>query len=59
MENYETVFDLCFSVKSGCGDPDEIPLPKILEGLQRRLDYLRENPEEIREAVGICSHEAD
>ena len=48
-----TMFDVCFTVEH-TGEPEDVPHETLLDALQRRVDYLRANPQEAAEAFGIC-----
>jgi hypothetical protein len=47
------MFDVCFTVEH-TGKPEDVPHETLLDALQRRVDYLRANPQEAAEAFGIC-----
>jgi len=45
-------FDIMFSVEHD-GDPENIPNHVLMEALERRVEYLRNNLSDIREACGV------
>jgi hypothetical protein len=51
---FNTMFDVAFTVMHECPDPDDVPLQDLIIGLERRLDYLKSNLSEVREAIGVC-----
>jgi hypothetical protein len=53
------MFDVAFTVEH-TGEPEDVPREILLDALQRRVDYLRANPQEAAEAFGVCdSYEVD
>lgn len=48
---YNHAIDVAFEVISE--EPNEPTLEEMLDGMQKRLKYLRENPEEAAEAFGV------
>ena len=49
------MLDIAFVV-SGCphGDIDDIPHADIVAALEKRLNYIKTNPADFREAIGHC-----
>lgn len=45
-------FDLVASLKSEHEDFDDVPKEEIIAAMQSRLNALKRNPDEIREAFG-------
>lgn len=59
MTILNTMFDVAFTVEH-TGEPEDVPREILLDALQRRVDYLRANPQEAAEAFGVCdSYEVD
>ena len=52
MAQYNSAFDLGFEVLHDCEDPNDIPAEDLLNALQKRVDQLRANPEEVKDACG-------
>jgi len=48
-----TMFDVAFTVIH-FEDPDAIPVESLLEALEKRLNHLKNNLDEAKEAFGIC-----
>lgn len=53
MARFIHVFDVCFSIEAGHDDSEAIPAEALLDALEERVRYLRDNPHEILEAVGF------
>ncbi len=49
---YNTMLDCGFTIDHD-GDVYDLPAHRLLYALQKRVDYLRANPEEILEAFGV------
>lgn len=59
MKRLNTMFDVAFSLEH-VGDPEHISAEALLNALQKRVDYLRQNPQEAADAFGINdSYEID
>lgn len=54
MTKYNHLLDMAFTVISDVEDVQDIPISTLLDGIQRRLDYLRANPGEVVEVIGHC-----
>lgn len=52
-KKYNTVFDVTFSVDHDCKDPFDVSKEKLIEALEKRLKYLKENPSDAAEAFGF------
>lgn len=51
---YNTMFDVAFSIDHDCDDPYDIPVDDIITALEARVQYLKANPLEVKEAIGAC-----
>lgn len=54
MAKYNTMFDVAFSIDHDYADPNNIPLRDLIEALEKRLNYLKKNPQEAVDAFGVC-----
>ena len=52
MKRLNTMFDVAFSLEH-VGDPEHVSADALLNALQKRVDYLRENPQEAADAFGV------
>lgn len=52
MKQWNHAFDIGFAVHTKSEEPFEATNEEILEGLEARLQDLRQNPQEIKEAIG-------
>lgn len=52
MKRLNTMFDVAFSLEH-VGDPEHVSAEALLNALQKRVDYLRQNPQEAADAFGI------
>jgi hypothetical protein len=52
LPKYNTMFDVCFTVEHDQDEPLDVPVAVLLEALQRRVHYLRANPDDAAEAFG-------
>ena len=50
---YNTMFDVAFTVEHDYDEPGDVPVKDLLAAMEKRLDYLKENPTEVIEAVGV------
>ena len=48
------MLDIAFTIETPIQQLDKIPPEQLVESLQRRVDYLRNNLDEVHEAVGLC-----
>lgn len=55
---YNTMLDVAFTATHGFENPydllEEANVHLVLDALQQRIDYLRENPSEAENAFGVC-----
>lgn len=51
---YNTMFDVAFSLDHSYDDPYDIPVDVLIAALEQRLFFLRANPEEAKDAFGVC-----
>jgi hypothetical protein len=51
MKKFSTVFSVSFTVEHDVANPEVVPGPSILAGLERRIAYLNANPEELEAAI--------
>jgi ABC-type nitrate/sulfonate/bicarbonate transport system substrate-binding protein len=49
---YNHMFDVAFTVDTETADPNKVTVDEMLKGLEKRIQYLRDNPEEAMEAFG-------
>lgn len=56
MKKYNHAYDLGFSVQS---DQEEATPQEILEAMEKRLNYLKANPDEVLEACGKIDSSED
>lgn len=54
MTKYNTMFDVAFSVEHECDNPEDVPVTELLDGMQRRLDDLRNHTSDAMESFGVC-----
>jgi len=54
MAKYNTMVDVGFTIDHDLDNTDDIPVGDMIDALQYRIEYLRNNPNEAREAFGIC-----
>jgi hypothetical protein len=54
MPKYNTMFDVAFTVEHNEEDPYNVNKDLLLAALQKRIDYLKRNPQECYGAFGIC-----
>lgn len=52
MKRLNTMFDVAFSLEH-VGDPEHVSAEALLNALQKRVDYLRQNPQEAADAFGV------
>jgi hypothetical protein len=52
LVNY--MLDIAFTIETPIQDFLDIPPAQLIEAMQRRVDYLRNNPHELADAVGFC-----
>ena len=52
MKRLNTMFDVAFSLEH-VGDPEHISTDVLIDALQKRVDYLRQNPQEAADAFGV------
>ena len=50
---YGSDWDVVFSLESNHENPDDIPVEELIAAAQKRIDYLRRNPDEAREDFGF------
>ncbi len=50
---YNTMFDVAFEVNHDC-EPGDVPIEVIIDALQQRVTYLKQNPDDAAEAFGVC-----
>jgi hypothetical protein len=51
-KKYNHMFDVAFTVVSTTKHWDKVPVSELIEGLQKRIDYLKANPFEADEVFG-------
>jgi hypothetical protein len=54
MKKYNAMFDVAFSVVTKFVNSDNIPMEVLLDGLEKRLNYLKANRDECADAFGFC-----
>ena len=54
MKLINYMLDNAFTIETPIQELDKIPPEQLVESLQRRVDYLRNNLDEVHEAVGLC-----
>jgi len=54
MPRYNHMCDVAFTLVTEQEDIINVPPAEILDALQKRVDYLRQNPAELAEAIGLC-----
>lgn len=54
MKKYNAMLDVAFTVVSEYEDWQDIPHDVLMYALWLRVKYLREHPEECKEAFGFC-----
>jgi hypothetical protein len=54
VAKYNTMFDVAFEVDHDEDDPQDVPVEKLLDAVEKRLRTLRANLEEAAEAFGVC-----
>lgn len=52
MARYIHDFDIMFCVENDSEDPESVTVDQLLEALQKRVDTIKSNRDEVREAVG-------
>ncbi len=52
MKRYNHMYDITFTVETETEDSFEVSAEEIISGLEKRINYLRENPFEIADAIG-------
>ena len=51
---YNVMCDVAFTVIDKHNTIERMNKESILNAMQKRLDYLKANPNEINEAIGVC-----
>jgi|688.fasta_scaffold16366_13 hypothetical protein len=51
---YNTMFDVAFTVNHDCEEPRDVPVGVLIDALQQRVRYLKQNPDDAAEAFGVC-----
>jgi hypothetical protein len=54
MNKYNSMFDVAFSIDHDCDDPYDIPVAKLIDAMQERVNELRKLGGESIEAFGLC-----
>jgi hypothetical protein len=52
---YGSDWDVVFSLETEYEDPEKIPVEDLLDAAQKRIDYLKLNPDEALEAFGLVA----
>jgi hypothetical protein len=55
MKKFNHMFDFAFTVDSEFEDPYEIPRDQLFTAIQKRLDDLKQHPEEAADVFGYCN----
>lgn len=50
MAVYNHAFSIAFTIDTETENPEAVPLSDLLAALERRIEELRRDPEELREA---------
>ena len=53
-KKYNTMLDIGFTVEHSFEDPYNIPINVLIAALEKRIENLRQNPDEKWEAFGVC-----
>jgi len=51
--NYDTMFDVAFTVEHDFINANDVPADVLIAGLEKRVASLKANPGEAREAFGV------
>lgn len=51
---YNTMFDVTFSIDHDYDDPNDIPYSDLIKALEKRLNFLKQNPSYAIDAFGVC-----
>lgn len=50
---FNHMLDVAFTIESTIEDWEQIPAKDLVEALQRRVNYLRDNPADAADAIGF------
>ena len=53
-KKYNTMLDIGFTVEHVFEDPYDIPINVLIDALEKRIENLRQNPDDKWEAFGVC-----
>ncbi len=53
-KKYNTMLDIAFPVEHVFEDPYDIPINVLIDALEKRIENLRQNPDDKWEAFGVC-----
>jgi len=56
LDRFNSDFDVMFSINHD-GDPEDLSAEVLLEALEKRVAYLRNNLDEVKEAIGLVYSE--
>jgi hypothetical protein len=56
LDRFNSDFDVIFCVNHD-GDPEELSAEILLDALEKRVEYLRNNLDEVKEAIGLVHSE--
>lgn len=56
IDRFNSDFDIMFSINHD-GDPEDLSAEVLLEALEKRVAYLRNNLDEVKEAIGLVHSE--
>jgi hypothetical protein len=51
---YNSAFDVAFSIDHNYDNWEDVPTEDLIAGLEKRLQYLKDNPGEAAECFGHC-----
>lgn len=54
MPKYNTMYDVAFSYEHDYEDPSEVPPERLIEALEKRVNYLKSNLSDAAESFGVC-----
>jgi hypothetical protein len=56
LDRFNSDFDVIFCVNHD-GDPEDLSAEILLDALEKRVEYLRNNLDEVKEAIGLVHSE--
>jgi hypothetical protein len=56
LDRFNSDFDVMFCINHD-GDPEDLSAEILLEALEKRVAYLRNNLDEVKEAIGLVHSE--